>query len=105
MSVYSTSLFAGNAPASGGVLYTAPANAVVVVRDITLYNSTGGALTSSISRYASGSFAGVIFTVPSLAASAYEQWTGRQVLDAGDELVSGNSAAGVYTLISGYVLV
>lgn len=104
MSVYSTSFFAGNLTPSGEILYAVPANNVIVVRDITLYNSTGAAITSSISRYVSGSFQGVVFTVPSLASSAYVQWTGRQVLNATDELVNGTPTAGVFALISGYLL-
>jgi hypothetical protein len=104
VSIYSTLLYSGDAPSGLTNAYTVPANQVVVVRDLELYNSTGASIALSVSRSVSGVTQSYVYVTAGLAAHTWQQWTGRAVLDAGDVLQVSTGAAGVYFHVSGYLL-
>jgi hypothetical protein len=103
VSTYSSRLYLGPLPTTQGVLYTCPTGVVTVVKDVELYQWSGGALFLYIavkSGPAVGTFAGS--QVPS-STSSY-QWQGRVVLNAGDELLGLSPTANNQCIISGYQL-
>ena len=70
-------------------LYTVPASTRTFVKNIDIVNTTAGALTIDIYFVLSGGSAGTtnaLFYLYSLAANTNLQWTGSQILDAGDTI-------------------
>lgn len=82
------------------VLYTVPVGLVAVVRDLDLFSQTA-ALAFGL-RLASNVI--VSFVNPTASGTAY-QWTGRQVLNAGETLeYFASTGLGFTACISGYLL-
>lgn len=104
MSVYSTQLYAGEAPSGLTVVYTVPSNQVAVIRDIEAYNASAGSLAFSISVEVSGSTKAFVWVQGSAGAGTWSQWRGRAVLPTGDELAVSTGGSGIYVLVSGYLL-
>lgn len=104
MSVYSTQFFCGALTAGSQILYTVPTLQTVVMRDLEAYNGSGATSTLTISVYRSGSFKALIANVPNLAGGLGFQWTGRAVLNPGDELEANPPGTGWTLLASGYLL-
>lgn len=76
--------------------YTVAASTQDVIKCIDVANTTGAAQTITLT------IAGtVIFNAMSIAAGATLHWTGTQVLNAGDTIVTAASAVGLALLISG----
>lgn len=92
------------ATASYSTLYTSPGNTETYVRDITVCNTTGTAVTFYISLVPQGGTAGAsnaIFYANSLAANTTIQWSGFQVLTAGGTIQGYASSTGCTFSISG----
>lgn len=103
MSTYSTNFWNKQLPAGGTTIYTVPADAVVVVRDMELVAPQTGGDTFNIISVVSGQ--GVYIWYPgSLQANEWRQWQGRAVVPAGGELQVFSSAPNAYLMVSGYLL-
>jgi hypothetical protein len=75
-----------------------------VVRDVQAFNGAASASNINLDLYVSGSFNSEIVRFNSLAALSTAPWSGRVVLDVGDELAIAASQAGTTLVISGYLL-
>lgn len=102
--IYSAQLYtAATLPTSLTTVYTAPANSVVVVRDVEYYNYSGVQATLAINIGAPGSNGLVLFdTVPASVPSRH--WEGRVVLAPNGTILISSSSASFAVTISGYVL-
>lgn len=102
--IYSAQLYtAATLPTSLTTVYTAPANSVVVVRDVEYYNYSGVQATLAINIGASGSNGLVLVDIVAGGLPS-KHWEGRVVLaPSGTILVSSTSSSFAVT-ISGYVL-
>lgn len=105
MSVYSVQLFAGFIPVAATVVYTVPVGATVIVRDIELFNATSAPTDMTVSVGVSGSPLAVIARVLLVPVLAHVQWTGRAVLNPGQDIQVSGGGTGSTVLISGYNLV
>jgi hypothetical protein len=103
VSTYSTRFFIGAMPTAQGVLYTVPAGFTVVLRDIELYQYSGGSGLYYLAISAAGSNAIVYAVTAAPTASSYH-WDGRVVMNAGDELLGQAAAANNQVVVSGYLL-
>lgn len=104
-SVYSTRFAAARVDGSGGgSLYTVPAGKVAIVRDIS-FTPIGGDLTTGyylFVRTPAGDC--VLWGPPARDAHTTALWTGRQVLEAGDQLRYVGTGVQTDYLVSGYLL-
>lgn len=96
----------GQAAITTGVttLYTVPVSTRTLVKDIDVVNTSAGALTVDIYLVASGgsaSTANALFYGFSVAANGNLQWTGVQILNAGDTIQIKASGAGCTINASG----
>lgn len=85
-------------------IYTAPTNTRTYVKDINVCNTSGGALTVYISLVPDGGTAGTsnaLFYNFSIAANTTYQWSGVQILDAGETIQVKASNTGLTITISG----
>lgn len=102
-SVYSTRLIIANASVSASGSYTVPEGFVAVVRDFEMYCAAG-----STAPYAYLEITGAVNAVFAYVkgdSPGTAQWTGRQVLEPGEELLAqGNSESTQTLLVSGYLL-
>ena len=84
--------------------YTVPASTRTFVKDICIANTTGGALTVDVHFVPTAGTAGtdnaILYGV-SIAANSTLQWTGNQILDAGDFIQDKGSSTGLTINISG----
>lgn len=104
MAVYSAQLFAGTPPSGPHALYTVPAAIVAVIRDIEVYNASGGTTSFAFTHWVAGVRTSYIWASSSLANGTWQQWEGRAVLNAGESLLSEFGAGFVYAIVSGYQL-
>jgi hypothetical protein len=106
VAIYSTRFFHGPAT-NGQTLYTVPVGMVVVVRDLEVYNFSGAVINQvQVQLGISGTTSGVLAFVNNVPASECAQWSGRSVVNAGEELVAFSTTAGNFSmLVSGYLLV
>jgi hypothetical protein len=104
MTVYSTQFFSGALVQGQHVLYTVPANETVVLRDIELYGNIATTAQVSLSVLLSGVLSSIVYYVKELEPGLWTQWTGRAVLEQGQELASNSEIAGPMCLVSGYLL-
>lgn len=102
MSVYSVRLFAGSFSTALVTLYTAPAGAVIEIRDVELYNNSGAADHSDIAVNVSGFGLAQFIGTPSVANGTSYQWKGRVILAPGDTIQAFSGAGTWLCLISGY---
>lgn len=98
--VYSTR-FMGWAASEIPPLFEVPTNYVAIVRDIDVLSHGGAMINWVVSVNAIADFAAGQFTIEALNQTA--QWRGRQVLNAGEQLVF-ESDGPTDGLISGYLL-
>lgn len=85
-------------------LYTVPASTRTMVKDIDICNTGTGATGVTLYLVESGGTPGVANTLLpniSMPLSGYVQWTGTQVLNAGDSICGMCTVAGVTVNISG----
>jgi len=85
-------------------VYTVPTLTRAIVKTIDLCNTTAAALTVTVYLVESGGTAGAANTlVPgvNVAANGVFQWTGTQVLNAGDTIQATASGAGITINASG----
>lgn len=85
-------------------LYTVPASTRTLVKDIDVVNTTAGALTIDIYLVPSGGSAGTtnaLFYGYSINANSNLQWTGTQIMDAGDTIQIKASGVGCTIHASG----
>lgn len=85
-------------------LYTVPASTRTMLKDIDIVNTSAGALTVDVYLVPSGGTAGTsnaLFYNYSLASKTNVQWTGTQVLNAGDTIQIVASGLGCTIIASG----
>jgi hypothetical protein len=88
----------------GTTLYTTPTGMRTEVLDLCIANTTNGALTAAIHLVptgASASTANMLFPTVTIPANTLIQWTGSQVLNAGDFIQGIGSASGITVTASG----
>lgn len=103
MSVYSVRLFAGIINAQTA-LYLVPASTVIVVRDLEVWFNGSGTGKIGLNIVPSSGSQLSFFVSQELAANTSQQWTGRVVLNSGDQL-SANATAWPWGITaSGYNL-
>lgn len=94
-------------PTTVGTLYTVPASTRTFVKDIDICNTSTSQLSATVYLVPSGGTAGtgniLIPSVPIQPASVggMFQWSGTQVLNAGDTIQTLGSAAGLTINVSG----
>lgn len=89
---------------AGTLIYTVPTGMRTEVLDINIANTTTGALTCALHLVPTGGSAAttnMLFPTVSIPANTLIQWTGVQVLNAGDFVQGIGSAAGITVTISG----
>ena len=89
---------------AGTLLYTTPTGIRTEVLDLCIANTTTGPLTAAIHLVptgASATTANMLFPTVTVPANTLIQWTGTQVLDAGDFVQGIGSAAGITVTVSG----
>lgn len=104
MTVYSELLWQGNGGSGAQTVYTVAAGTTVVVRDVEVYNGSGGALEFHLQTVVSGFNGAYPCVINSIANGQGGQWQGRVVLPASSELILPPFGTGVQVVISGYVL-
>jgi hypothetical protein len=105
MSTYSTALaWANVSPTTNTTVYTVPANSVVVVRDIEVFNYSGSASSLTIQFSASGQLGLVKYWSALVSGADSLQWQGRVVIPEHGLLQLAASHANVQYAISGYLL-
>ena len=85
-------------------IYTVPALTRALVKDIDLCNTTAGALTINVHLVpsaGSASAANALFFGASISANTTLQWSGVQVMNAGDTIQVQGSSTGITASISG----
>ena len=85
-------------------IYTVPALTRALVKDIDLCNTTAGALTINVHLVpsaGSASAANALFFGASISANTTLQWSGVQVMNAGDTIQVQGSGAGITANIGG----
>lgn len=85
-------------------IYTVPASTRALVKDIDICNTTGGALTVNLHLVPSAGTAGTgnaLLYGTSINANTTLQWTGVQVMNAGDTIQVQGSGLGLTVNISG----
>ncbi len=85
-------------------VYTTPASTRTIVKTIDLCNTSTGGLTVTVYLVQSGGTAGATNTlIPTITIpiNGYYQWTGAQVLNAGDTIQATASGAGITINASG----
>jgi hypothetical protein len=92
--------------ASYATIYTTPSTPVTrtYVKDITICNTTAGTLSVYVSLVPSGGSAGAsnaLFYGNSLAANTTVQWTGSQIMNAGDTIQVKASNTGCTVTVTG----
>jgi hypothetical protein len=88
----------------GTLLYTTPTGMRTEVLDLCIANTTTGPLTAAIHLVptgASATTANMLFPTVTVPANTLIQWTGSQVLNAGDFVQGIGSAAGITVNITG----
>ena len=88
----------------GALLYTTPTGMRTEVLDINIANTTAGALTCALHLVPTGASAttsNMLFPTVSVPANTLIQWTGVEVLNAGDFIQGIGSATGITVNISG----
>lgn len=87
-------------------VYTTPALRRTIIKTIDMCNTTTGAINVTVYLVESGGTAGaantLVYNIP-IPVNGYYQWTGAQVLHAGDTIQASASAAGITINISGGV--
>jgi len=86
------------------VAYTAPTNSRVYVKDIDLCNTTGSPINvyvNLVSVNGSPATSNALFYNASIPAYTTVQWTGSQIIDAGDTIQVKASAVGCTINITG----
>lgn len=83
------------------IVYTVPAKMAAYLKDIDIPNTTGGAITVTV--YIGNDSASVNILIPgvSIPANSIFQWTGTQILNAGDVISAVASAPGCNGIFSG----
>jgi hypothetical protein len=101
---YSTRFAAGETSALAAAPYTVPGGYVAVVRDVTLWNPTDITLIATLGVSVSGSVLGYIDIVPTLEGHSFSHWTGRQVMNSGDQMYFFDTESSCLWMVSGYLL-
>lgn len=83
------------------LVYTVPANMAAYLKDIDIPNTTAAAIAVTV--YIGSGTAAVNILIPgvSIPANSIFQWTGTQILNAGDTIIAIASAAGCNAIVSG----
>jgi hypothetical protein len=85
-------------------VYTVPASTRTMLKDIDICNTTGGALTVNVHLVPSAGAAGTgnaLFYGAAIAANTTLQWSGVQVMNAGDTIQVQGSGLGLTIHASG----
>jgi len=104
VSTYSTQLFAGQPTSGTQGLYVVPSGYVVVVRDVELYAIDGGGTIYIAVWTSSGTSLGQLVAWQSPQPQTHMQWSGRVVMDFGQQLVYQSTSGRTEVLASGYLL-
>ena len=83
---------------SYAILYRVPVNTRTYVKDMDICNTTGSAITAYVSLVAVGGTAGTtnaLFYNTNIPAYSTMQWTGSEILEAGDTIQVKASTAGL----------
>lgn len=94
-------------PTTVGVLYTVPALTRTFVKDIDICNTTANSINATVYLVPSGGTPGASnalisgITIYPPALGGIFQWTGSQILNAGDTIQTLGSAAGLTINVSG----
>ena len=102
--IYSTQLAVGTSSSTTTVVYTVPANSVVVVRSISACNLTSIVDSLNVSRAVSGAAQQIIFRAFNVPVGGFSEFDGRAVLNPGDQISVASGNSGWTYMISGYVL-
>ena len=89
---------------SGTLLYTVPTGIRTEVLDINISNTTSGPLTCALHLVPTGvsvAASNMLFPTVTIPANTIIQWTGCEVLNAGDFLQGIGSASGITVNITG----
>lgn len=87
-------------PGVSETLYTVPASSIVVVRDVVLFQFTGS---PSLAACTDSAGAHVAFSAPAVVPGG-DHWEGRQVFNAGEDIVVGATDGNWTYAVSGYLL-
>ena len=85
-------------------IYTCPTNARVYIKDMSMCNTTAGALTvyvSLVPDQATVGAANAIYYNTTIDAAGIIHWTGAQIMNAGDTIQVKASASGVTITVTG----
>ena len=85
-------------------IYTCPSNTRAYVKDITVCNTTGSAVTlflSLVPEQGTAGTANALFNAHSIAANTTYQWKGTQIMNESETLQFKGSATGLTINISG----
>jgi hypothetical protein len=83
------------------LVYTVPANMAAYLKDIDIPNTTTAAITVTVYIGSGTATANILIPAVSIPANSIFQWTGTQILNAGDTIVAAASAAGCNAIVSG----
>jgi hypothetical protein len=90
---------------SGSLLYTVPTGIRTEVLDINISNTTSGSLTCALHLVPTGvavAASNMLFPTVTIPANTLVQWTGCEVLNAGDFIQGIGSASGITVNITGH---
>lgn len=104
MTVYSTAFVSRSCPTTLTTVYTVPTGYTAVVREIDIFNFSGGPGEYSVYLTVSGLSTSCLFSIAALANQATAQWQGRAPAPAGSflQFIGGSALAQVF--IGGYLL-
>lgn len=99
--LYSTRFIQAQALAFSAV-YNVPAGFIAVIRDCSVYNNSGAASASVFLEGALGQT--IFFAGNGIGTQASHQWTGRQVVEAGETITVAVGSGTWDVSVSGYLL-
>lgn len=83
------------------LLYTVPPFQAAYLKDIDIPNTTGAAISVTVYMGNGTLPANILIPAVSIPANSIFQWTGTQILNAGDTIVAAASAVGCNIIASG----
>jgi len=98
--VYSKRVVGGSYGSGSHLVYTVPADKVFIIRCVDFANESGGTAEAIVILNS----AWCLFDKQGVTPSSSYQWTGRQVLNAGDTITVAATQSNANFTISGYLL-
>lgn len=86
---------------ANSILYTVSAKMAAYLKDIDIPNTTGAAIAVTVYIGNGTAPANILIPAVSIPANSIFQWTGTQILNAGDTIVAAASAVGCNAIVSG----